>query len=101
MVGTEQGAEGPDEADAWIDHLHTVAFEASPELKSMIVDDGQAAAEFDFVGEHVGEFGGVSATGREVRVPYSVVYDLQGEKISAVRIYLSLDLLMRQLGAAP
>ena len=101
LVGTEQGAEGPDEAEAWIDHLHTVAFEASPELKSMIVDDGQAAAEFDFVGEHVGEFGGIAATGRKVKVPYSVIYDLQGEKIAAVRISLSMDLLMQQLGEAP
>ena len=67
----------------------------------MIVADGQAAAEFDFVGEHVGEFGGIAATGREVRVPYSVVYDLQGEKIAAVRIYLSMDLLMQQLDEAP
>ena len=101
LVGTDQGAEGPDGAEAWIDHLHTVAFKARPELKSMIVDDGQAAAEFDFVGEHVGEFGGVAATGREVRVPYGVVYDLRGGEISAVRIYLSLELLMRQLGDAP
>jgi predicted ester cyclase len=66
----------------------------------MIVDDGQAAAEFDFVGKHIGEFGGMSATGREVRVPYSVVYDLEGEKITALRIYLSMDLLMEQLGGA-
>ncbi len=101
LVGTDQGAEGPDGAEAWIDHLHKEAFRARPEIKSMIVDDGQAAAEFDFVGEHVGEFGGVAATGREVGVPYSVVYDLRGEEISAVRIYLSLELLMRQLGDAP
>ena len=101
LAGTDQGAEGPEEAEAWIDHLHTVAFKARPEIKSMIVDDGQAAAEFDFVGEHVGEFGGVAATGREVRVPYGVVYDLRGEKISAVRIYMSMELLMRQLGDAP
>ena len=38
------------------------------------------------------EFGGIAATGREVRVPYSVVYDLQGEKIGAVRIYLSMEI---------
>jgi ketosteroid isomerase-like protein len=98
LAGTDQGAEGPEEAAAWIDHLHTVAFRARPELRSMIVDEGQAAAEFDFVGEHVGEFGGVAATGREVGVPYSAVYDLRGGEISAVRIYLSLELLMRQLG---
>ena len=101
LAGTDQGAEGPEEAEAWIDHLHTVTFRARPELKSMIVDDGQAAAEFDFVGEHVGEFGGVAATGREVRVPYGVGYDLRGGEISALRIYLSVELLMRQLGDAP
>jgi predicted ester cyclase len=101
LVGTDQGAQGPDDAEAWIDYLHTQAFEARPELKSMIVADGQAAAEFDFVGEHVGEFGGIAATGREVRVPYSVVYDLQGEKIGAVRIYLSMEILMQQIGGAP
>jgi predicted ester cyclase len=101
LVGTDQGAEGPDGAEGWIDYLHKVAFEASPELKSMIVADGQAAAEFDFVGKHVGEFGGVSPTGRDVRVPYSAVYDLEGEKITAVRIYLSTELLMQQLGGTP
>jgi predicted ester cyclase len=101
LVGTDQGAQGPDDAEAWIDYLHKQAFDARPELKSMIVADGQAAAEFDFVGEHVGEFGGIAATGREVRVPYSVVYDLQGEKIGAVRIYLSMEILMQQIGGAP
>ena len=101
LVGTDQGAEGPDGAEGWIDYLHKVAFEASPELKGMIVDDGQAAAEFDFVGKHVGEFGGMGATGRDVRVPYSAVYDLEGEKIRALRIYLSMDLLMQQLGSTP
>ena len=101
LVGTDQGAEGPDGAEGWIDYLHTQAFEARPELKSLIVADGQAAAEFDFVGRHVGEFGGMGATGRSVRVPYSAVYDLEGEKIRAVRIYLSMELLMQQLGSTP
>ena len=101
LVGTDQGAQGPDGAEGWIDYLHKVAFEASPELRSMIVSDGQAAAEFDFVGKHVGEFGGMGATGRDVRVPYSAVYDLEGEKISAVRIYLSMDVLMGQLAGSP
>jgi predicted ester cyclase len=85
LVGTDQSAQGPEDAEAWIDYLHTEAFETRPELKSMIVADGQAAAEFDFVGEHVGEFRGIAATGRGVRVPYSVVYDLQVEKSGGVR----------------
>jgi predicted ester cyclase len=100
LVGTDQGAEGPDAAEAWINYLHQQAFEARPELKNMIIGDDKAAAELDFVGKHVGEFGGIAATGREVRVPYSVVYDLEGEKIKELRIYLSMDVLLEQLGAA-
>ena len=100
LVGTDQGAEGPDAAEAWIDYLHQQAFEARPELKNMFVADGKAAAELDFVGRHTGEFGGIAATGREVRVPYSVVYDLEGEKIKALRIYMPTEVLMEQLGGA-
>jgi len=101
MVGTDQGAEGPEGVEAWIDYLHREAFEARPELKNMIVGDGQAAVEFDFVGKHVGEFGGMAATGREVRVPYCMVYELEGEKIKALRGYMPMDVLMQQLGGSP
>ena len=101
MVGTDQGAQGPDGVEAWIDYLHREAFEARPELKNMIVGDGQAAVEFDFVGRHVGEFGGMAATGREVRVPYCMVYELEGEKIKALRGYMPMDVLMQQLGGSP
>jgi hypothetical protein len=41
LMGTDQGAEGPDDAEAWIDYLHKEAFEARPELKNLIVSDGQ------------------------------------------------------------
>jgi predicted ester cyclase len=99
LVGTDQGAEGPEGAEAWINYLHQQAFEARPELKNMFVAEGNAAAEIDFVGKHIGEFGGIAATGREVRVPYSVVYDVEGEKIKALRIYMPMDALMEQLGA--
>jgi len=101
LVGTDQGAEGPDAAEAWINYLHQQAFEARPELKNMIIGDDRAAVEVDFVAKHVGEFGGIAATGREVRVPYSVVYDLEGEKIKALRIYnLTTDVLLKQIGDA-
>jgi predicted ester cyclase len=98
MVGTDQATEGPDDTEAFIDYLHTVAFEANPELKNMIIGDGQAVGEFDFVGKHVGEFGGMAATGREVRVPYCMVYELEGDKIRALRGYMAMDELVRQLG---
>jgi len=33
----------------------------------------------------------------DIRVPYSVVYDIRGDKISALRIYFSMSLLIEQL----
>ena len=44
-------------------------------------------------------FAGKPATGKDIRVPYSVVYDLQGEQITALRIYLAMDEIVRQLEA--
>ena len=40
---------------------------------------------------------GIQPTGRAVRVPYSVVYDLRGDKISGLRIYFPMGLLIEQL----
>ncbi len=57
----------------------------------------RAAVEAEFVGTHVGEFAGLAPTGRLVRVPYAVAYDLAGETIAALRLYLPLDALVRQI----
>ena len=101
IQGTEQRAEGPDGVEGLIDYFHLEAFDALPELKNTLFADDRAVAEFDFVGEHVGEFAGMAATGRAVRVPYCVVYDLRAGKIGALRIYLPMNVLMEQLGATP
>ena len=67
--------------------------------ENLLTDEGKAAIEADFVGTHTGEFAGIPATGRAVRVPYSVVYDLRGDQISALRIYFPTSLLMDQLSS--
>ena len=80
-----------------IRYVHEGAFDARMELKNLLVDEGKAAIEADFAGTHTGEFAGIAATGRAVRVPYSVVYDLRADQISALRIYFPMSLLMEQL----
>jgi predicted ester cyclase len=96
-MGTDQAAHGREQVAGMIRYLHEQAFDAHPELKCLLVDGEKAAIEADFVGKHVAEFAGKPATGKEVRVPYSVVYDLVGEQIAALRIYMSLDAIIRQL----
>jgi predicted ester cyclase len=95
--GTDQRADGREAAGQLIRYVHEIAFDARPELKTLVVDDGRAAIEASFVGTHVAEFAGIQPAGREVNVPYSVVYDLRGDKISALRIYFPMSLLIEQL----
>ena len=63
----------------------------------MLVDGERAVAEAEFVARHIAEFAGRPASGKEVRAPYTVMYDLEGERIKALRIYLSLPELLRQI----
>ena len=90
--GTDQRAEGREAGGQLIRYVHEIAFDARPELKNLLVDDGKASIEADFVGAHIAEFAGIQPAGREVRVPYSVVYDIRGDKISALRIYFPMSL---------
>jgi predicted ester cyclase len=95
--GTDQRADGREAAGQLIRYVHQDAFDARMELKNLLTDQGKAAIEADFAGTHTGEFAGIAATGREVRVPYSVIYDLRGDQISALRIYFPMSQLMQQL----
>jgi steroid delta-isomerase-like uncharacterized protein len=95
--GTDQRATGRDAAAQLIRYVHEGAFDARMELKNLLTGDGKAAIEADFAGTHTGEFAGIPATGRQVRVPYSVVYDLSSGKISALRIYFPMSQLIDQI----
>jgi predicted ester cyclase len=99
LMGSDQEAHGREQVEATIRYLHEQAFDAHPELKSLVVEGERAALEADFAGQHIGEFAGKPPTGKEVRVPYSVHYDLEGDRIKALRIYMPLDLLVRQIDA--
>jgi hypothetical protein len=40
----------------------------------------------------------MAATGKRFRVPFSVIYDLDGDRIKALRIYMPIHELLSQLG---
>lgn len=78
---------GREAVRALVVDLHNRAFAAHPEVRSMVVGDGVAMLEADFVGTHIGEFEGLPATGAAVRLPYCVAYDVAGGAITALRAY--------------
>ena len=99
MTGVPGEITGPAAAKAAIDALHREQFAAAPEVKTVVVGEGTAALELDFVGTHTGEFAGIAPTGKEVDVPYGVFYELADGKITALRIYALAEGLVQQLEA--
>ena len=53
-----------------------------------------------FIGTHSGDFAGLSVTGMQVRLPYSMAYDVAGGSITALRAYFPMTALRSQLAEA-
>lgn len=101
MVGAPMSLRGRDEVAAGIRAAHFEVFDSAVEFVSLVVDDGGTKGAFEaiFAARHIGEFAGIPATGRDVRVPYSVHCDLADGHISALRAYGLLPGLLAALGS--
>jgi predicted ester cyclase len=77
--------------------VYHVAFDARAETRNMVFADGQAVLEADFVGRHIGEFAGIPATNKSVRVPLCVVYDLENDLIKRGRVYFEVPAFTKQV----
>ena len=78
-------------------HLYRHAFAVTPNVRTVVASAERAIVESEFTGRHVGEFAGIGPTGAPVRVPYAAAFDLTAGEITAIRLYLPLDLLVRQI----
>ncbi len=93
-----QESTGPDGVLGMLHYFYQVAFDATAKERNLIFGEKNAVWEGEFVGKHIGEFAGIPATGRDVRVPLCVVYDLEDEQLKRARIYLEMPVLLKQLG---
>jgi steroid delta-isomerase-like uncharacterized protein len=92
---------GPQEVLRMLDYMYRQAFNATAEIHTRLCGEGHAMIEADFIGTHTGDFAGIPATGRQVRVPFCVVYDVVGDRITRGRVYMEMPVMMRQLGRTP
>jgi ketosteroid isomerase-like protein len=92
------------------DHIlgtHSRSFDGHPELVGLVTGDGVAMLEAVFLGRHVDTWEGVPATGREVRMPYAMAYEIAGGFITALHAYFPTAAMRAQLtepqvaGSAP
>lgn len=98
IMATGQTHLGPEAVLGMLNYFYRIAFDATAETKNTILADGQAVFEGDFVGRHIGEFAGIPATNKDVRVPIAVIYDLENDQITQGRVYFEMPVLMQQLG---
>ncbi|MFT4164000.1 MAG: nuclear transport factor 2 family protein [Microlunatus sp.] len=99
LVGSDRAAHGRAEAERYLRKVNVEAFDSTREFVSVTIDEqnGRAAAEILFKGRQIGEYVGIPATGRIVRVPYSVHVDVADGRISAMRVYALLPGLISAL----
>jgi len=90
-------AEGKEAIGKMLEFYYQIAFDAYPKTTTLIITKDKAMVEGFFIGKHIGEFGGIPATGKTVTVPFCVGYTLENGLIKEARIYMLGDVLMRQL----
>ncbi|HZI54628.1 MAG TPA: ester cyclase [Chitinophagaceae bacterium] len=96
-MGTGEETRGREAIGAMLHYIYHVAFDARAETISYLVTEDRAMLEGYFVGRHIGEFAGIPATNKEVRVPLCVTYQLENGLIKSGRVYMLGDVMMRQL----
>lgn len=98
-MATGEEHHGKEGVQQMLNYFYHVAFDADAEIKNLIFADDQAVFEGVFVGKHIGEFAGVAATNKQVRVPLCVVYDLENGLIKKGRVYFEMPVLFEQIKA--
>ncbi len=96
VMGTGYEARGHEAIGQLLHSIYHGAFEAQADLKDMLIADDQACFEAELVGRQLTEFAGVAPTGKEVRVPFCVIYELANDKITRARIYFETDILRQE-----
>ncbi len=98
IMATGQQHRGPEAVLQMLHYFYRMAFDAKAETTNTIIADGKAVFEGIFFGRHIGEFAGIPATNKDVRVPIAVIYDLENDQITQGRVYFEMPVLMQQLG---
>lgn len=100
IMATGQEHRGREGVIGMLTYFYHIAFDATATTRVALFGEHNAMVEGDFVGKHIGEFAGIPATGKEVRVPLCVVYDLEDDLITRGRVYFEMPALLQQLGLA-
>ena len=97
FMGADRVVSGRQNVVDTIRFFHERAFSSAITVGAVVIGEGEAMLEAEFIGTHIGEFEGIPPTLRAVKVPYSAAYSLKDDRITALRLYFPFEVLMRQL----
>lgn len=97
-VGTGRQWRGREAIGEMLRFFYEEAFEAEFVPETRYIADGLAGVEGRFVGKHIGAFGGVEATGKDVDVPLAVFYTVEDRGITAARVWFMFHNYLEQVG---
>jgi len=96
-MNTGEKTVGREAVAQMLHYIYHVAFDAKAEIINTVITEDHALLEANIRGKHIGEFAGVAPTNKEVSIPASICYDLEQGLIKRARVYLLVDVLMKQL----
>jgi ketosteroid isomerase-like protein len=96
-MNSGQQSVGREQIAGMLHWVYSVAFDATFEETGRTIDEEYGAVEGVIVGRHIGEFAGVPASNRDVRIPMAVVYRFRDGKIAAANIYMAAGAFMAQV----
>jgi len=96
-MNTGEETRGREAIGQMLHYFYHVAFDARAEIINKVITEEKAVLEFNFKGKHIGEFAGMQPTNKEVNVPTCVSYDLENGLIKKGRVYMLVDVMMKQL----
>ena len=98
-MNTGEETVGREAVGQMLSYFYHVAFDAKAEISNKIITEKKAVLEFNFVGKQIGEFAGMQSTNKTVNVPTCISYDLENGLIKKARVYMLLDVMMKQLAS--
>jgi hypothetical protein len=97
MLPTGEEMHGRKTIDEHLKAFYHGSLTANAEVVGSIFSEKRGLLEAMVVGKHTGDFAGIPATGRDVRVPLAVVYDMENGLIKKAHIYLMVNVLINQI----
>ena len=99
MLPTGEEIKGRAAIAKHLEEFYTGSLTAHAEVLNSIFSENKGLLEAVVVGKHIGTFAGIPATGRDVKVPLAVSYDLENGLIKRARIYMMVNVLLEQINA--